>query len=280
MILTWGDFPVSIPSRELVKRLAKVTPLRATPIALAILLFVPGIAWTQQPNPLAIPADAKRPAEIPAWDPVPALRTIPIAKDHPSYNYQMVDTALLPRDRQGLWVLDFAFKPLRIRTVEAQKNGKTTRKQILYLYYKVTNHTGEPRMFIPQFIIENETGQRFEDEVIPEAIPLIRAREDQSVPVLGAVNIMGVLPTSKKPDVDDAVYGVATWEHWDRKSDRFKIYVRGLSDGYKETPNPEGGKPSVKYKTLRIDYLRRGDALNINEKEFQLADPPYEWVYW
>ena len=82
----------------------------------------------------------------------------------------------------------------------------------------------------------NEAGQKFEDNVIPQAIPLIQAREDATIPLLGAVNIMGMIPPSTKPDVDDAVFGVATWDKWDPKSDRFSIYVRGLSDGYKEIP--------------------------------------------
>ena len=64
------------------------------------------------------------------------------------------------------------------------------------------------------------------------------------------------------------------------RSDRFSIYVRGLSDGYKEFSRRSGGKPTVKYKTLRIDFIRRGDERNLHEKEIQLADPPYEWVYW
>ena len=55
-----------------------------------------------------------------------------------------------------------------------------------------------------------------------------------------------------------AVFGAAAWDRWDPASDRFSIYVRGLSDGYKEIPNPKGGKPTVKYKTLRIDFIRRG----------------------
>jgi hypothetical protein len=33
-----------------------------------------------------------------------------------------------------------------------------------------------------------------------------------------------------------------------------------------------GGKPAAKSKALRIDFVRQGDN--------QLADPPYEWVYW
>jgi hypothetical protein len=229
-----------------------------------------------QPDPKAqIPLE--RPAEIPEVKLVPDLHTIPVPHDRATYNVQMVNAALLPRDKEGIWVLDFAFKPLRIKTVEIPGKG---RRQIHYLYYKVVNRTGKPRMFVPQFIMVNEDGQKFEDNVVPQAIPLIQTREDATIPVLGAVNIMGVIPPSTKPDVDDAVFGVATWEKWDPKSDRFSIYVRGLSDGYKETPNPSGGKPTVRYKTLRIDFIRRGDHLNLNEKEIQFSDPPYEWVYW
>ena len=166
---------------------------------------------------------------------------------------------------------------MRIRTVEIPGKG---RRPVHYLYYKVVNRTGKPRMFVPQFIMVNEEGKKFEDQVIPQAIPLIQAREDATIPVRGAVNIMGIIPPSTKEGVDDAVFGAAAWDKWDPKSDRFSIYVRGLSDGYKEIPNPNGGKPTVKYKTLRIDFIRRGDERNLSEKEIELTDPPYEWVYW
>src|SRR5208337_2564997 len=96
------------------------------------------------------------------------------------------------------WVLDFAFKPLRIRPVEIPGKG---RRSVHYLYYKVVNRTGKPRMFVPQFTMVN-------------------------------------IPPSTKEGVDDAVFGAAAWDNWDPKSDRFSIYVRGLSDGYKEVPNP------------------------------------------
>jgi hypothetical protein len=208
---------------------------------------------------------------------VPTLPTIPVRRDRPTYNYQMVNTALLPRDRQDIWVLDFAFKPLRIRTVELPGKG---RRPVHYLYYKIVNRTGKPRMFVPQFIMVNEEGKKFEDQVVPEVIPLVRTREDATIPVLGAINIMGLVPPSTKEGVDDAVYGVAVWDNWDPKADRYSIYVRGLSDGYKETANPNGGPPTVKYKTLKIDFIRRGDERNISEKEIELGDPPYEWVYW
>jgi len=217
------------------------------------------------------------PKPVPEEKLVPELPTVPVRRDRPTYNDNMVNTTLLERDRQDIWVLDFAYKPLRIRTVEIPGKG---RRPVYYLAYKVVNRTGKPRMFVPQFIMVNEEGKRFEDQVIPEAIPIIKARQDATIPLLGAVDIMGVIPPSTKQGVDDAVFGVAVWDRWDPKSDRFSIYVRGLSDGYKEVPDPKGGKPIVKYKTLRIDFIRRGDERNIGENEIEPNDPAYEWVYW
>jgi hypothetical protein len=172
----------------------------------------------------------------------------------------MVDAALLPRDKPGIWVLDFAFKPLRMRTVEVPGKG---RKLIHYLYYRVVNHTGKPREFVPQFTVITNTGKRYEEAVLPNAVKIVKAREDPSIPLLGAVDIAGIIPPSTKAGVDDAVF-----------------YVRGLSDGYKDVAPPDGGKPVAKYKTLRIDLIRRGDDRNLNEKEIEFAEPPYEWMYW
>ncbi|MBY0397499.1 MAG: hypothetical protein K2X91_13675, partial [Thermoleophilia bacterium] len=105
-------------------------------------------------------------------------------------------------------------------------------------------------------------------------------REDPTIPMLGAVENAGVIPPSTKQGVDDAVYGVAIWDAVDPAADRLNIYVRGLSDGYVEAPATAGGKPTAKYKTLRIDLIRRGDDRDLNEKEIELGEPPYEWVYW
>src|SRR5262249_30080950 len=153
---------------------------------------------------------------------VPELHTIPVPHDRALFNVHLVSAALLPRDKAGIWVLDFKFKPLRIKTVEIPGKG---RRQIHYLYYQVANRTGKPRIFVPQFIMANEKGEKFEDNVVQQAIPQIQAREDATIPLLGAVNIMGVIPPSTKPDVDDAVFGVATWDRWDPHADRFSIYV-------------------------------------------------------
>ncbi len=248
------------------------------PAVVAIVLGSASCCLAQSAEqPAAAPGGLIHPPPTPEVTLVPELHTIPVPRDRTVFNVQMVSAALVPRDKDGIWVLDFAFKPLRIKTVDIPGSG---RRQVHYLYYKVANRTGKPRVCIPEFIMVNEAGQKFEENVIPQAIPLIQAREDATIPLLGAMNIMGTIPPSTKPDVDDAVYGVATWDKWDPKADRFSIYVRGLSDGYKEVSPTSGGKPNVKYKTLRIDFIRRGDERNLSEKEIYLNDPPYEWIYW
>jgi hypothetical protein len=220
-------------------------------------------------NKFTEPETQERPQLVPPSHLDRTLKTIYVPRDRAAFNLQMVDTSLLPRDKQGIWVLDFRFKPLRIRTVDIPGKG---RRQIHYLYYSVVNRTGKPRKFAPNFIMVNERGQKFEDEVVPEAVPAVQLREDPTIPVLGAVDIIGTIPPSTQPNVDDVVFGVACWENWDPKSDRFSIYVRGLSDGRVEVPAAGVAKPTVRYKTLRIDFIRRG--------ELQLADPPYKWVCW
>jgi hypothetical protein len=242
-------------------------------------------AEVEQPQPAAKPVVPELPVPPPVSEValVPMLATTPVRPGSAGFNVQMVDAALLPRDKEGIWVLDFAFKPVRLRTIDLPGTGSGTskgRKVIHYLYYRVVNHTGKPRMFVPQFSLVTDTRQRLEDAVIPQAIPIIQAREDASVPLLGAVDIMGMIPPSTKEGVDDAVFGVAVWDGVDPHADRFSIYVRGLSDGHQDVQPPDGGKPIVRYKTLRIDFIRRGDARNLHEKEIQLNDPPYEWVYW
>jgi hypothetical protein len=267
-------------------------------VVLSFVLAVIGPSWSRaqeaaapaqpapaQPPPAQpAPAPAPRP-EVPALEGpppipevtlVPTLPTTPVRRGSSGFNVQMVDASLLPRDKEGIWVLEFAFKPVRLRTIETSKGRRT----IHYLYYRVVNRTGKSRMFVPQFSVVTDTGQRLEDAVLPQGIPIIQAREDASIPLLGAVDIMGVIPPSTKEGIDDAVFGVAVWDGIDPKADRFSIYVRGLSDGYQVLQPPNGGKPIVRYKTLRIDLIRRGDDRDLNEKEIQFNDPPYEWVYW
>jgi len=259
-------------------------PSRMVVLSLGLALGMVAPAYAQDEDAQKAADDGAKRGSLPGPPDIPpvtlanTLKTVPTPHGKTTFNVHMVDASLLPRDKEGIWVLDFAFKPMRLLTVEVPGKG---RKIVHYLYYKVVNRTGKPRMLVPQFTLVTDTGQRVEEAVLPRAVERIRAREDQSIPVLGAVDVVGMIPPSTKQGVDDAVYGVAIWEGVDPKAVAYHVYVRGLSDGYQEVKSPEESKPPVaRYKTLRIDFLRRGDERNLNEREIQLNEPPYEWVYW
>ena len=120
----------------------------ALPIGAGLILvgrsLVPG--RSDPDRHFAEPEVQERPQPIPSSRLDRTLKTIPVSRDRLAFNVQMVDTSLLPRDKPGIWVLDFAFKPLRIQTVDIPGKG---RRQVHYLYYKVVNRTGKPRTFIP-----------------------------------------------------------------------------------------------------------------------------------
>src|SRR5206468_3879085 len=113
-----------------------------------------------------------------------------------------------------------------------------------------------------------------------QAVRQIQNREDPSIQNLyGAVDIMGVVPPSTRQGVEDAVFGVAIWDGVDPKADKLTIYVRGLSDGFRLDPAPDGGKPVVRYKALQVDFIRRGDEHELKDREITPADPAYVWTY-
>jgi hypothetical protein len=223
------------------------------------------------------------PPEIPNVALGPVLATTPIPRGVVPPNNTIVDASVLPRDKKGIWVLDFAFKPMRMATVDIPGKG---RRQVHYLWYRVINRTGQPRMFVPQFTLVTDTKQRLEDTPgLPQAVRQISARE-QATNINLLVNgptSMGIIPASgKKEGIDDAVFGVAIWEGVDPKADSFSVFVRGLSDGFQlvKPPNASEKDTVQRDKTLRIDFSRPGDDRKLNEREIHLLDPPYEWIYW
>jgi hypothetical protein len=102
----------------------------------AALPIVAGLILSAAHSCLASPIPVTNFAELEVQErpqPVPASRldrmtkTIRVPRDRPPF---MVDTSLQPRDKQGAWLLDSTFKPLRIRMVEIPGKG---RRQIHYI---------------------------------------------------------------------------------------------------------------------------------------------------
>ncbi|MBX6315475.1 MAG: hypothetical protein IRY99_21570 [Isosphaeraceae bacterium] len=274
---------------------------------LALFLSIVGVtgvrAQEEAPPKRQAPLELDSPPPIPEERLGPTLRTTPVRRGEPGRGFVVVDSSYLPRDEiarrnsvapgvdpeklpkklEKFWVLDFAFKPIRMITVELPGKG---RRQVFYMYYRVVNRTGEPRMFVPQFTLVTDDGRAYPDQVLPQAVRLIEAREGANNtlnPTLGAVSIMGYIPPSDKngkEGIDDAVYGVAVWDV-DRaiaRSDALTVYITGLSDGSYPETLPDG-QQVIRYKTLQVNFSRPGDERNLNEKEIRLLDPPYEWIY-
>ena len=143
--------------------------------------------------------------------------------------------------REGIWVLDFTFKPIRI--VEVEADGK--RVQAYYMWYRVINRTGKPRFFVPEFKLVTDGGKVHPDVPLPLAVAKVNTREGGEYPLLGLPMIQGYIPPSTRPNLDDAVYGVAFWivDKDLARADAFKVYVRGLSDSLQVIQPPGGGPP-------------------------------------
>lgn len=76
--------------------------------------------------------------------------------------------------------------------------------------------------------------------MLPNAVRVIQAREHPSRSLLGAIDIVGVVPPSgSKQGVDDAVFGVAIWEGVDPAADAFSVFVMGLSEGVMVEPDAQ-----------------------------------------
>lgn len=218
----------------------------------------------------------------PGPDPIPEVALVGTLETHPlrrgslGPNWFAAEATVLPLDREGIWVLEFSYRPVRMIEVDIPGKG---RRMVHYLYYRVVNRSGKPRRFVPQFTLIDDQGKRYDDVVLPQAVKNIQAREDPRIELLGAVNVMGMIPPSTKEGVDDAIYGVAVWDTLDFKADSFKIYVRGLSDGSQTVNPPDGAKPFTRFKALRLDFVRPGDDRRPNEREIRIGDPPSEWTY-
>ncbi len=258
---------------------------RVTALGLTLLLPVldrtPALAQDAGQEPAAAPGqapavDLPKPAAIPGFE-LPALPTIPVRRGRPETNWVAADNLPLPKDRDGIWVLEFSFLPVRIIEVDIPGKG---RRPVHYMVYKVVNRSGQPRQFVPQFTLIDDSGKRYEDTVLPLAARKIQATEDPSRPLLGAVASSGTIPASTKNGIDDAVFGVAIWDNVDFKADGFHVFVRGLSDGYQQVAPATGGEPVTRFKALKIDFSRHGDDRNPHSAEIKLREPAYEWVYY
>jgi len=130
----------------------------------------------------------------------------------PGGNVQDADAA----KNSKLWVLEFKFRAPRLIKVNIPGRGQTV---CWYMWYQVTNHTGVPHRFIPEFeLVTHDTNPPmvYRDEVLPTVQDAIRKIEDptdfykvKNSVTISASDIPPSLPGNKADPMP--ITGVAIW---------------------------------------------------------------------
>jgi hypothetical protein len=196
----------------------------------------------------------------------------------PEANVQDQDNIFSPDSK--VWVLDFKFKDPRLIKAEVPGRGQ---KVCWYLWYQVINRTNEPRTFIPDFeLVTHDRGTVHHDQVLPSVQEAIRMIEDPNnyLKIKNSVTIAAEpIPPSRKDAVPKAVTGVAIWDDVDPDSNRYSIFVAGLSNGWALTdPIPPETRRTVRRKTLQLNFKRLGDRYLQRSEEIRFV-PPAQWIY-
>jgi hypothetical protein len=199
------------------------------------------------------------------------------------FNERDIEPQVHAFDKPENWTLNFRFKDPRIITVDVPGRGK---KIVWYMWYQVINNTGEPRIFTPDIELKTHDYESVHpDEVMPAVQAAISKIEDPTgkLDIKNSVTISKEpIPISKKDAFPRAVTGVAIWtDVYDRapKTNRFSIFVAGLSDAWRQDPAPKDGpKPPIRRKTLQINFQRLGDDIQNDPNAIRWVDNP-SWIY-
>jgi hypothetical protein len=201
------------------------------------------------------------------------------------FNERIVEKLSSPEDREAtIWMFDFSFKDPRI--IRSYVPGKGM-QNVWYLWYQVSNTTGEPRYFSPRFVwVCHDENTVHRDQVLHSVQKEIQKIEDPQN-ILDIKNSWTIskepIPISKEFDNSGnriafplKVTGVAMWNDVKPTSTQFSILVYGLSNGFVKVDGPDG-KEIVRVKTLQLNFRRIGDETNL--KGPQVKFEGYKWIY-
>ncbi len=195
--------------------------------------------------------------------------------------------------QQEIWSLEFGFKPLRIIRVGG--------RDIWYLIYFVRNNgdTRSPQKnadrtytlttvsrtlrFIPTFVFTSHGLRKtYQDRTLPKVVRMIAAKERVPGDLHNSGSIGRVRIPVSTPTEDHRVWGVATWDNVDPRTDFISIFVQGLTNAIRWQPPADGYQPNAQVeqdqvlsKTLKLNFWRPGDAIDLHEGEIRFGIPLY-----
>ncbi len=190
--------------------------------------------------------------------------------------------------RVPIHCLELAFKPVRTIETSVMTDQGAQTKLIWYLVYRVRylgsdydpaieidrqpfrdDVYGKPSpvsvtwvRFMPRFrlVSSGKAQQSKLDEVFPQALAAIEARERIGKPLFDSISIQ-----SKKIDISNAssdseVWGVATWTDVDPRTNFFSVEVTGLTNA--QRIEQQGDDVRYLQKTLVLNFFRPGDTID------------------
>jgi len=189
------------------------------------------------------------------------------------FNEKEIVPQFAANDKEDVWTLHFRFQDPKIIVEKVPARGT---RVIWYMRYAVYNldPKGEPVRFYPDIeLVTLDRNTRHPDEVLPSVEKIIRDKEDPSgrFNIKNSVTISAEdIPVSKKDAYPRVVNGLAIWTDVDPVADgkdktprtnKFSIFIAGLSNGYtEERPIDQPGTKIIKRKTLQLDFERLGSG--------------------
>lgn len=168
------------------------------------------------------------------------------------------------------WELKFDNdKPVRI-VVDVP--GKSVPEAFWYLPYKVTNNTGQERMFLPIFELADNEGKitRSDNSVSPSVIEAIRKSEGNRF-IQSSIFIAGELRLGN----DETKYGVAVWPASNSRMGRFSILAGGLSGEFVRIKDTQGKEVTLR-KTRQMDFHINGEE--VLDKDTAVKEDVPQWI--
>ncbi len=168
------------------------------------------------------------------------------------------------------WQYDFSYEAPRPIAV-TELGGRV--RWYWYMTYKVTNNTGEERLFVPEVTLFTDTGDIFPSGKDVPAGVFNAIKEQVGNPLLeNPAEIIGRL--LQGPDY--AKEGAAIWPAFDEDVDEVTVYISGLSGETQAIAHPITGKRVVLRKTLMISYDQPGTSSNIQDQPMVKKDE--QWI--
>ena len=147
-------------------------------------------------------------------------------------------------------------------------------KPLRYEKYKVVRKQQQFRYFMPHMILRSHRlNKEYLDQIIPVAIDQIKIEENLQGELLNTVEMSGTKIPLEDLETGKGVWGVATWEDVDPRSDFLSLYIQGLTNSYRFTDTatdfaqgePLGKGRVLELKTLQINFYRPGDTRDLTE---------------